>query len=57
MRYSRAGFLQKSDLSGKVTWGLAKKMKFRKLESLFEGFCCEYLIKRMLGMRLITKKI
>ncbi len=39
-----------------MTWGLAKKMTFRKLEPLFEGFRYEYLIKRMLSMRLITKK-
>ncbi len=32
-------------------------MKFRKLESLFEGFRYENLIKRMISMRLITKKI
>ncbi len=40
-----------------MTWGLAKKMKFRKLEPLFEDFRYEYLLKRMLSMRLITKKI
>ncbi len=34
-----------------------KKKKFRKLESLFEGFHYEDLIKRMISMRLITKKI
>ncbi len=28
-----------------------KKMKFRKLECLFEGFWCKYLIKRMISMR------
>jgi hypothetical protein len=33
-----------------------KKMKFRKLECLFEGFCCEYLIKRTTSMRLTTQK-
>ncbi len=32
-------------------------MKFRNLECFFEGFCFEYLIKRMISMRLITKKI
>jgi hypothetical protein len=35
-----------------MTWGLAKKMTFHKLEPLFEGFCYEYLIKRMLSLRL-----
>ncbi len=40
-----------------MTWGLAKKMTFRNLESLFEGFRYEYFIKRMLSMRFITKKI
>ncbi len=58
MGYSRAGFfLHKSDLYGSVTWGLAKKMKFRKLECLFEGFRYEYLIKHTISMRIITKKI
>ncbi len=33
-----------------------KKMKFCKLECLFEGFRYEYLIKRTLSMRLTTKK-
>ncbi len=39
-----------------MTWGLVKKMTFRKLEPLFEGFRYEYLIKRMLSIRLKTKK-
>jgi len=34
-----------------------KKLKFRKIELWFEGFRCVYLIKRMISMRLITKKI
>ncbi len=34
-----------------------KKMTFRKLECLFEGFHYEYLIKRMISMCLKTKKI
>jgi hypothetical protein len=56
MRYSRADFLHKSDLYGLMTWGLAKKITFRKLLPLFEGFRYEYLIKRMVSIRLITKK-
>jgi hypothetical protein len=28
-----------------MTWGLVKKMTFRKLDPLFEGFRYEYLIK------------
>ncbi len=32
-------------------------MKFRKLEYLFESFHYDYLMKRMISMRLITKKI
>jgi hypothetical protein len=47
-----SGFFYRNQTCTEVTWGLAKKMKFRKLESLFEGFRCEYLIKRMLSMRL-----
>jgi hypothetical protein len=31
-------------------------MTFRKLEPLFEGFCYEYLIKRMLSLRLKVPK-
>jgi hypothetical protein len=34
-----------------------KKITFHKLEPLIEGFCYEYLIKRLLSMRLITQKI
>ncbi len=34
-----------------------KKMTFRKLEPLFEGFRREFLIKRTISMRLKTKKI
>ncbi len=34
-----------------------QKLKFRKIELWLEGFCCVYLIKRMISMRLITKKI
>jgi hypothetical protein len=37
--------------------GTGEKMTFRKLEHFFEGFRYEYIIKRMLSMRLITKKI
>jgi|LakMenEpi03Aug12_release.lakeMendotaPanAssembly.Ray.scaffolds.fasta_scaffold856700_1 hypothetical protein len=37
--------------------GTGKKMKFRKLESLFEGFRYENPFQRMISMRLITKKI
>jgi hypothetical protein len=37
-------------------WNWRKKMKFGKLECLFEGFRYKYLIKRMISMRLITKK-
>ncbi len=56
MRYSRAGFLpirpvRVGDL------GTGEKMKFCNLECFFEGFRFEYLIKRMISMRLITKKI
>ncbi len=47
----------KSDLYGYMTWGLAKELKFRKLECLFEGFRYEYIIKHMISMHLITKKI
>ena len=57
MRYSRAVFLHKSEAYGQVTSGLAKKLKFRKLESFFKGLRREILIKRTISMRLITKKI
>jgi hypothetical protein len=56
MRYSRAVFLHKSEACGQETSGLAKKLKFRKLESLIKGFLREILMKRTISMRLITKK-
>jgi hypothetical protein len=55
MRYSRAGFF--TQIRPVRVDDLRKKMTFCKLESLFEGFRYEYLIKRMLSMRLITKKM
>jgi hypothetical protein len=39
-----------------MTWGLAKKNDISQVGALIEGFGYEYLIKRMLIMRLITKK-
>ncbi len=57
MRYSRAGFFTQIRPVRVDDLGTGeKKMIFRKLEPLFEGFRYKYLIKRMLSMRLITKK-
>jgi hypothetical protein len=53
-----SGFLYTNQTcTGRWLGDWRKKMKFRKLECLFEGFCYEYLIKRTISMRLITKKM
>ncbi len=50
-------FYTNQTCTGRWLGAWRKKMKFRKLECLFEGFRYEYLIKRTISMRLITKKI
>jgi hypothetical protein len=52
-----SGFLHKSDLYGRWLGDWRKKWNFASWSVLFEGFRYEYLIKRMISMRLITKKI
>ncbi len=52
----RAFYTNQTCTGGYIGDWREKKMTFRKLEPLFEGFRYEYLFKRMLSMRLITKK-
>jgi hypothetical protein len=57
MRYSRAGSFTeiRPVLVGDL--GTGKQIFISQVESLFEGFCYQYLIKRMISMHLITQKI
>ncbi len=50
-------FYTNQTCTGRWLGGWWKKMTFRKLEPLFEGFHREFLIKRTISMRLKTKKI
>jgi hypothetical protein len=55
MRYSRAGFLHKSEAYGQVTWGLANKIEISKAVVIILRFRREFLIKRTISMRLKIK--